>query len=124
FASLPIAAVARTVAWTFAFGRKAASFDFSSRVVSSAKPGGVQAPRVRRGLLTGPRHWENHARPEVAGRVVPLATDEISRAFTYIGDTSDGALGTSRALYRIDAGGQITWRVPSNTEVRTVNSSA
>jgi WD40 repeat protein len=116
--------IARTVAWTFDLGGKTASFDLSSRVVSLTKPDSVQPPRMRRGLFTRPLNWENHARPEVAGRLVPLAADEVSRAFTYIGDTSDGALGTSRALYRIDAAGQITWRTPSNTEVRSVNSSA
>ncbi len=119
-ARLRISADGRHLSWTLDAGRERVGFDLARRVPTD----GAQAtlvPLLRRGLLDAPSDWENHRQPQVNGARIALGADEISRAVALFAGGKDAILGTSRALLRIGAGGQVLWRRQMNTEVRAVN---
>lgn len=106
------------------------AFAFERRrlVAGAALDGGpgLRAPQPRGGGLVEVGDWVRDSRaPVIGGRSMALDQDERVRAITVPGPRPTAAMvGTNRALHRIDAGGQLVWRVPVDTEVRAVNASA
>jgi hypothetical protein len=107
----------RRVRWTFDFGADPATFDFARRVVTAGEGADVRTAVTGTGVFgAGPR-------VEIGGRPIALERGEVARAIAYLGRRSDAALATSRALYRVDALGNVAWRVAANTEIWAVNAS-
>lgn len=125
--NLLLSADGRTLSWTLAAGRERVSFDLTQRVATPGLPDAPVAllpPLLRRGLFDAPSDWENHRNPQVNGSRVALAPDELSRAVALFPQGPDAVLGTSRALWRVGAGGAVLWRRQMHTEVRAVNVTA
>ncbi|MFM2067957.1 MAG: hypothetical protein RLZZ584_2866 [Pseudomonadota bacterium] len=79
----------------------------------------MQAVNSRSGFQV--TDWENHRSPRIDGRPVTLLPLEVSRAVAIHPDSGSVVMGTSRALRRIERGGQEIWSVQMNTEVRALN---
>ncbi len=121
--ALAISDDAKTVAWRFAPGEQQHSFSVNGRNLT---PGERNAKRQSR---TSSKRipigiWENSYEVSVAGRPVPMAPTEISRAVAVLPDDSALLLATSRSLRRIEADGYERWQIPLATEARAVNISA
>jgi hypothetical protein len=120
---LTISDDARTVAWRFAPGEQPYSFSVNSRsMTSGARNAQRQAKTSSRRIPIG--IWQNSYDVTVAGRAVPMAPTEISRAVAFLPDESAVLLATSRSLRRIEADGYERWLIPLATEARAVNVSA
>lgn len=118
---LLVSADGRQLSWTLDAGNDRVGFDLGRRVASNGSTGTLLAPLLRRGLFDAASDWENHRTPQVNGARVPMAADEVSRAVALFANSRDAVLGSSRALYRLGAGGTVLWRRQMNTEVRAVN---
>jgi WD40 repeat protein len=121
--NLHVDGTGRRVAWTHAWGREPASFDFTRRIVatgSAAAAGNLLAPKARRGLFDS-SVWENAVSPSLNGRPVALGPAEVSRAVAYFRNGSGAVLGTSHRLMRLDDDNQVSWEVRNADEVRSVN---
>lgn len=118
---LLVSADGRQFSWTLDAGNDRVAFDLGRRVATAGSAATLQAPLLRRGLFDAPSDWENHRNPQVNGARVPMAADEVSRAVALFANSRDAVLGSSRALYRLGAGGAVLWRRQMNTEVRAVN---
>jgi WD40 repeat protein len=120
-ANLRVAADGKRISWTLEGGSTRVSFDLARRELAFGRGEDLPAATLRRGLFDAPADWENQPGPSINGGRVALAADEVSRAVALFAQGLDAALGTSRALYRIGAGGRVVWRVPTPTEVRAVH---
>jgi WD40 repeat protein len=119
--NLRVGADGRRISWTLEGGSTRVLFDLARRELVFGRGADLSAATLRRGLFDAPADWENLPSPSVNGARVALAADEVSRAVALFAQGRDAALGTSRALYRIGAGGRVVWRVPTSTEVRAVH---
>lgn len=120
-ANLRVAADGRRISWTLDGGSTRVLFDLARREVSFGAGADLPRASLRRGLFDAPTDWENLADPRVNGARIVLQPDEVSRAVALFTHGADAVLGSSRALYRIDGGGRVLWRVATATEVRAVN---
>ncbi len=121
---LLVSAEGGTIRWVRGKARTPVSFELAQRRLGPGLRTGLLEPRTRLGLLEVANNFEDHFRPDVAGRRLTLATGEISRALTFIGDGGDLVLATSEGLRRIDRQQRVVWDVRTPTEVRAVNASA
>jgi hypothetical protein len=113
----------KTVAWRFAPGEQRYSFSINSRDIRrDEREAKRQARTVSKRIPVST--WENSYDVTVAGRPVPMAPTEISRAIAVLPDDSAVLLATSRTLRRIEPDGRERWRIPLATEARAVNVSA
>jgi len=117
---------ATLVSWRLAGGERL-QFDLRQRRLARVERGVGQGARLRqggafsaelqvsddKGLFTGFYR--------LAGRAMPLESGETARAASFMpGGGSDAFVGTSRALMRIDAGGQVLWRRQPGAEVNAL----
>jgi hypothetical protein len=111
------------VQWRSAEGQ-VLSFALAERRLGTGEAGARRAaqPSATFGLRVV--DWENHRQPQVAGHKLALLANETSRAAALMPDGASVLLGTSRALRRVGAQGQMLWTVALNTEARAVNVSA
>lgn len=120
---LTISPDARTVAWRFAPGEPRRSFSIDSRDMQADERTATRPARTTSKRIPV-RDWENSYEVSIAGREVPMAPTEISRAVALLPDDSGAILASSRALRRIGADGRQRWRIALATEARAVNVSA
>ncbi|MFC7516019.1 WD40 repeat domain-containing protein [Herbaspirillum sp. GCM10030257] len=114
---------AKTVAWRFAPGEQRYSFSVDTRDIRREERNAKrQAKTVSKRIPVST--WENSYDVTIAGRPVPMAPTEISRAIAVLPDESAVLLATSRTLRRIEPDGRERWRIPLATEARAVNVSA
>ena len=100
----------------------ATQFSVRARELQSGEASGLAAPkRFSFGLSI--ERWENEYQPSIAGRPVPMAPLELSRAVALLPDDGGLVLGTSRTLRRLDRQGQQRWSVRTGSEVSSVNVS-
>ncbi len=123
---LELSADARSVQWGIGNPDGGLAFTFEGRRLAQAPSGRLRSPQTRFGLFSAPSDWANDARPPVvAGKPLQMAADERGRAMVVLGTTPQAAVfGTNRALHRVAADGSLQWRVPVDTEVRALNTSA
>ncbi|MEO8057296.1 MAG: caspase family protein [Burkholderiales bacterium] len=128
-ADLEVSADATAVRWGMKSADGGLGFQFEKRALSVRPAQSLRAPETRFGWFNAPADVNNQRRPPViGGKPMALADDERSRAATVIraSATSTGAaiVGTNRALYAVSEQGAVLWRMPVDTEVRSVNASA
>lgn len=100
----------------------ATQFSVRARELQSGEGSGLAGPkRFSFGLSID--RWENEYQPSIAGRPVPMAPLELSRAVALLPDDGGLVLGTSRTLRRLDRQGQQRWSVRTGAEVSSVNVS-
>ncbi|MEO8805800.1 MAG: caspase family protein [Burkholderiaceae bacterium] len=126
---LELSADASTVRWGMKSADGGLGFQFEKRALSVRPTQSLRAPETRFGWFSAPGDVNDQRRPPViGGKPMALADDERSRAATVIraSGTSTGAaiVGTNRALYAVSEQGALLWRMPVDTEVRSVNASA
>jgi WD40 repeat protein len=123
---LELAADARTLRWGTQGAGGGFGFAFDKRRLQAAPGTALRAPETRFGLFNAPSDWNQDSRPPViGGRPMALAADERGRALAVLrGNPSSAVVGTNRALYRLTEQGAVTWRVPVDTEIRALNTSA
>lgn len=103
-------------------GAGSIEFALDRREVRSGATGGLEPPKLRRGLFSAPQDWKDHATPQVNGARIALRADEKSRAVSLFRSGEDAVLGTSHGLLRVGPEGAVRWRVATSTEVRAVNT--
>jgi len=128
-ADLEVSADATAVRWGMKSSDGGLGFQFEKRALSVRPGQSLRAPETRFGWFSAPGDVNNQRRPPViGGKPMVLADDERSRAATVIraSGTSPSAaiVGTNRALYAVSEQGAVLWRMPVDTEVRSVNASA
>ena len=128
-ADLELSADATAARWGMKSADGGLGFQFEKRALSVRPAQALRAPETRFGWFSAPGDVNNQRRPPViGGKAMALADDERSRAATVIraNGTSPGAaiVGTNRALYAVSEQGAVLWRMPVDTEVRSVNASA
>ena len=128
-ADLEVSADASAVRWGMKSAGGGLGFQFEKRALSVRPAQPLRAPETRFGWFSAPGDVNNQRRPPViGGKPMLLADDERSRAATVIrasGTTTGAAIvGTNRALYAVSEQGALLWRMPVDTEVRSVNASA
>ena len=126
---LELSADATAVRWGMKSADGGLGFQFEKRALSVRPAQSLRAPETRFGWFSAPSDVNNQRRPPViGGKPMALADDERSRAATVIraSGTSTGTaiVGTNRALYSVSEQGALLWRMPVDTEVRSVNASA
>ncbi len=123
---LELAADARTLRWGTQGAGGGFGFAFDKRRLQAAPSAALRAPETRFGLFNAPSDWNQDSRPPViGGKPMVLAADERGRALAVLrGNPSSAVVGTNRALYRLTEQGAVTWRVPVDTEIRALNTSA
>ena len=124
---------ARAVRWGAQGAGGGFGFAFDKRRLQTA-PANAPNPALRRpetrfGLFNAPADWNQDSRPPViGGKAMALAADERGRALAVLrgaaGAPAAAIVGTNRALYRVTEQGATTWRVPMDTEIRALNTSA
>jgi hypothetical protein len=120
-ASLRISADGSVVSWTSKSDGSAVTFDLKKRDFPASPPGALHGHRTF--SVFGYRNavWENTRAPQVNGIPIPLAAEEISRAFAVFPDDSAALLGTSWNLRKLDKAGKELWRIPTATEISAIN---
>ncbi|MFN7725998.1 MAG: caspase family protein [Rubrivivax sp.] len=122
-AGLLVSDDARQVQWRTAEGQTL-SFALAERRLGTGEARARRAPQPSATFGLRVVDWENHRQPQVAGQKLALLANETSRAAALLPDGGSVLMGTSRALRRVGAQGQMLWTVPLNTEARAVNVSA
>ena len=121
---LELSADARSVRWATKDARGGFAFQFERRRFGSGPLTALRAPVTRFGLFAAPSDWnQSRNAPVVAGKALPLAQDERSRALMVMRATNSALLGSNRALYKLDDKGNVQWRVAVDTEIRAINAS-
>ncbi len=128
-ADLELSADATAVRWGMKSADGGLGFQFDKRALSLRPAQALRVPETRFGWFSAPSDVNNQRRPPViGGKPMALADDERSRAATVIraGASTPGTaiVGTNRALYAVSEQGALLWRMPVDTEVRSVNASA
>lgn len=128
-ADLELSADATAARWGMKSADGGLGFQFEKRALSVRPAQALRAPETRFGWFSAPADVNNQRRPPViGGKPMALADDERSRAATVIrasGTTTGTAIvGTNRALYAVSEQGAVLWRMPVDTEVRSVNTGA
>jgi WD40 repeat protein len=122
-----LSADARSLRWGQQGADGGLGFTFDKRRLQAAPGTAYRRPETRFGLFSAPSDWSQDSRPPViGGRTMALAPDERGRALAVLRATSGNAaiVGTNRALYRVSEQGAVVWRVPVDTEIRALNTSA
>ncbi len=121
---LELSADARAVRWGMKSVGGGLGFQFDRRQFSVKPPKALRAPETSFSFFSRPSDWNlAQAVPSVAGKPVPLAAGERSRALVVVRSTQSAVLGTNRALYKLNERGEVQWRSPVDTEIRAVNAS-
>ena len=121
---LELSADARSVRWGMKTSGGGLGFQFERRQLSAKPSMAFRTPQTGFSLFNRPAEWNlSRAAPTVAGKPLPLAQDERSRALVVVRSTTSAVIGTNRALYKLDGQGSVLWRTPVDTEVRAVNAS-
>ncbi len=121
---LELSADAKSVRWATKDERGGLAFQFERRNLGGTPAPALRLPVTRFGLFAAPSDWnQSLSGATIAGKPVPLAQDERSRALMVVKATNSALLGSNRALYRIDDSGKVQWRVAVDTEIRAVNAS-
>lgn len=124
-ADMELSADATGVRWGMKSADGGLGFQFEKRALSARPTQSLRAPETRFGWFSAPSDVNNQRRPPViGGKPMALADDERSRAATVIRASAIAIVGTNRALYAVSEQGAVLWRVPVDTEVRSVNASA
>ena len=124
-ADLELSADATAVRWGMKSADGGLGFQFEKRALSVRPAQPLRAPETRFGWFSAPGDVNNQRRPPViGGKPMVLADDERSRAATVIRASATAIVGTNRALYAVSEQGAVLWRMPVDTEVRSVNASA
>ncbi|MFK7967460.1 MAG: caspase family protein [Burkholderiaceae bacterium] len=119
--NLLISSASRLVGFNFDFDQTPAWFDFEKRVLTVGRaPDLLKPPKIKTGFFSKPT-WQNTSKPEINGAKIPIPRDEVGRSLASFHELDDAIFGTSKALYRIGANGDVTWRVPLAAEARAVN---
>ena len=115
---------ARKLRWGMKSAGGGLGFEIHNRRLGARPASALRVPETSFGLFSRPTEW-NLARgtPMVAGKPLPLAADERSRALVVIRATRSAVIGTNRALYKLDEKGDIQWRSAVDTEIRALNAS-
>lgn len=123
---LELSADARALRWGTQTAGGGFGFAFDKRRLQAAPGTAYRAPETRFGVFNAPSDWNQDSRPPViGGRAMALAADERGRALAVLRDSANAAIvGTNRALYRLSEQGAVLWRVPVDTEIRALNTSA
>jgi len=120
---------ARAVRWGAQGVGGGFGFAFDKRRLQTAPTNAMRRPETRFGVFSAPADWNQDSRPPViGGKAMALAADERGRALAVLrgaaGAPAAAIVGTNRALYRLTEQGATTWRVPMDTEIRALNTSA
>jgi WD40 repeat protein len=126
---LELSADARALRWGMQTAGGGFGFAFEKRRLQAAPGTAYRSPETRFGVFNAPSDWNQDSRPPViGGRAMALAADERGRALAVLrdggGNTNAAIVGTNRALYRVSEQGAVLWRVPVDTEIRALNTSA
>jgi WD40 repeat protein len=123
---LELSADARALRWGMQTAGGGFGFAFEKRRLQAAPGTAYRAPETRFGVFNAPSDWNQDSRPPViGGRAMALAPDERGRALAVLRDGASAAIvGTNRALYRVSEQGAVLWRMPVDTEIRALNTSA
>lgn len=119
--NLRITSDGRRVGLNYQYGGSPLWFDFDKRVLHRGElPAALAEPVTRRGLFSRD-NWENTRQPEVFGKKIRIAPDEVSRSIAYYDQNDRAILGTSRQLIAIDSTGNPLWSAQAPAEVWSVN---
>jgi len=113
------------VSWRLASGERL-QFDLRHRRLARVETGVGHGARLRQGgvfsteLQLGDERGFFSGFYRLGGREVRLEPGETARAGTFAPGTPDAFVGTSRALQRVDASGQVRWRRAPGAEINTL----
>ncbi|MBI5716997.1 MAG: caspase family protein [Burkholderiales bacterium] len=113
------------VSWQLGSGERL-QFDLRRRRLARVETGVGRGARMRVGGAFSAEVQVADARGffsgfyRLGGREIRLEPGETARAATFVPGSSDAFVGTSRALQRVDASGQVLWRRAPGAEVNAV----
>lgn len=113
------------VSWQLGSGERL-QFDLRLRRLSKVETGVGRGARLRQGGAFSAEVQVADARGfytgfyRLAGREIRLEPGETARAATFVPGSTDVFVGTSRALQRVDASGQVLWRRLPGAEINAL----